>query len=71
MIIVKSQIGPAQQASTACRVVTNVSVPLNPKWKADGFLGIRPPKGGKEWMNTLRTFLAGFERPQITLYYAR
>ncbi|KAH7705467.1 hypothetical protein AAVH_27325 [Aphelenchoides avenae] len=65
------QVGSVRQPSVTAWLIVEVNAPLNPAWKADGIFGIGPSYKGYAWGNTIGTFLKAFERPQITLYYAR
>lgn len=53
-------------------MITMIKAPLNPKWDADGFLGIGPPLFVfEDSVDTLSVFLSAFEKPSLTFYYAR
>lgn len=58
--------------SVPANLIVAVQAPLNPEWDADGFFGIRPPVSAfEDSYDTMSVFLAAFEKPSITYYYAR
>ncbi|KAH7713344.1 Protein ASP-7 [Aphelenchoides avenae] len=66
------QIGSVSVPSVPANLIVAVQAPLNPEWDADGFFGIRPPVSAfEDSYDTMSVFLAAFEKPSITYYYAR
>lgn len=66
-----TQIGSAIVKSVPSLQI-NEHTPFNPEWKADGFLGLAPPDVDWELpFNTIDQFLNAFERPLLTLFFAR
>ncbi|KAH7717298.1 Protein ASP-7 [Aphelenchoides avenae] len=65
------QIGSAIVKSVPA-VQIRAHTPFNPEWKADGFLGLAPPDISEDLpYHTMDRFLNVFERPLLTLFFAR
>ncbi|KAH7664943.1 hypothetical protein AAVH_43299, partial [Aphelenchoides avenae] len=66
------RIGSVSVESVPANLITEIDAPLSPEWDADGFLSLQPPDFSTENpYDTMSVFLAAFERPLMTLYYAR
>ncbi|KAH7713340.1 ASP-1 protein [Aphelenchoides avenae] len=67
-----TSIGSVSLPSVPASLITILTAPLNPEWDADGFFGTHPPFSPfEESLDTLSAFLAAFQRPSVTFYYAR
>lgn len=66
------KIGTVSVESVPAKLITEIDAPLSPEWDADGFLSLQPPDSSTDTpYDTMSVFLAAFERPLMTLYYAR
>ncbi|KAH7710988.1 Protein ASP-7 [Aphelenchoides avenae] len=66
------RFGSVSVRSVPANLINVIQAPLSRDWDADGFLAVRPPDSSS-WnaYDTMSVFLSAFERPLMTLYYAR